>query len=152
MNGKVIAKASDINGDTVLGISTNLQNAGFIDRILLVRSLMCSLLADELELKLFDICLDQDIWPDDKSTLDCLKEVNYLREVEELKYKTNNDITTELLPCPFCGGKAILNIIPPHTHTIATFMPDCEGEAFIECTCILAGRTAEEVIEAWNRR
>ena len=61
----------------------------------------------------------------------------------------------ELLPCPFCGGKAMLDIIPPHTHTIATFMPDYEGGAFIECTgctCAMSGRTAEEVAEAWNRR
>ena len=83
MNGEVVAKARDINGDTVLEISTNLQDVGFTDRILLIRSLMCSLLTDEIELKLFDICLNQDIWPDDKSTLDCLKEVNYLREVED---------------------------------------------------------------------
>lgn len=83
MYGKVVAKASDMNGGTALEISTNLQDAGFTDRILLIRSLMCSLLTDELELKLFDICLNQDIWPDDRSTLDCLKEVNYLREVED---------------------------------------------------------------------
>ena len=83
MNGKVVAKASDINGDTVLEITTNLQNMGFTDRILLIRSLMCSLLVDEMDLKLFNICLNQDVWPDGKSTLDCLKEVTYTTEVED---------------------------------------------------------------------
>lgn len=83
MYGKVVAKASNINGDTVLEISTNLQDAGFTDRILLIRSLMCSLLADEMDLMLFDICFNEDVWPDGRSTLDCLKEVNYLREVED---------------------------------------------------------------------
>ena len=83
MNGEVVAKARDINGDTELEISTNLQDVVFTDRILLIRSLMCSLLKNEIELTFFNICLNQDIWPDDRSTLDCLKEVNYLREVED---------------------------------------------------------------------
>lgn len=83
MNGEVVAKVRDINEGTVLEISMNLQYAGFTDRILLIRSLMCSLLADEIDLKLFDICFNEDLWPDGKSILDCLKEVNYLREVED---------------------------------------------------------------------
>lgn len=56
--------------------------------------------------------------------------------------------------CPFCGGEAILNVIPPHKHKIVVF-PDYEGGAFIECTkctCAMSGDTAEEAIEKWNTR
>lgn len=83
MYGEVVAKASDVNGDTLLQISTNLQDVEFMDRIILVRLLMCSLLTEEIELKLFKMALNQDVWPDGKSILDCLKEVNYLREVKD---------------------------------------------------------------------
>lgn len=61
----------------------------------------------------------------------------------------------ELKPCPFCGGKAIINEIPPHTHGLAKFMPDCSGEVFIECTnctCGISANSKNEAITAWNRR
>lgn len=64
----------------------------------------------------------------------------------------------KLKPCPFCGGEATIDEIPPHKHVIATFMPDCEGECFIECTkcgCMIGADGAdakEKVIEHWNRR
>ena len=62
---------------------------------------------------------------------------------------------SELKPCPFCGGEAIINEIEPHTHVFATFMPDYGGSTFIECTgCTYAisGQTKDEAIAAWNRR
>lgn len=61
---------------------------------------------------------------------------------------------TELLKCPFCGGDALLEVVPPHKHIIST-MPDYEGGAFIECAkcnCAMSGSTAEEITEAWNTR
>lgn len=61
----------------------------------------------------------------------------------------------ELKPCPFCGGEAIINEIPPHTHYIATFMPDCKGECFVECSkcsCMIGEDTRDKAINAWNRR
>lgn len=61
----------------------------------------------------------------------------------------------KLKPCPFCGGEAIINEIPPHTHVIATFMPDCKGMCFIECSqcsCGIGEDTKELAIERWNRR
>lgn len=39
----------------------------------------------------------------------------------------------KLKPCPFCGSKAIIKIIPPHTHKIATFMPDYGGKKKYPC-------------------
>lgn len=56
--------------------------------------------------------------------------------------------------CPFCGGEALLNVVPPHKHKIAIF-PDYEGGAFIECTkctCAMSGDTEEEAIKLWNTR
>ena len=62
---------------------------------------------------------------------------------------------SEIKPCPFCGGEGIINEIPPHTHMIATWMPDFGGESFIECdgcTCAISADTKEKAIELWNRR
>ena len=61
-----------------------------------------------------------------------------------------------LKPCPFCGRKPKLYEIPPHTHQIATFMPDFAGEWICECVicgqAITEGKTAEEAAKNWNRR
>ena len=60
----------------------------------------------------------------------------------------------ELKPCPFCGGEAVINEIPPHKHTFVN-MPDCEGFTYIECTgcgCTIGADTTQQAIEAWNRR
>ena len=60
----------------------------------------------------------------------------------------------ELLPCPFCGGKAFMQVIEPHKHFIAE-LPDYGGGAFIECskcTCAMSCETEEKAIEVWNRR
>lgn len=60
-----------------------------------------------------------------------------------------------LSPCPFCGSKATINTIEPHTHIFLTFMPDYGGSTFIECTgctCGVSGETLEEAVEIWNRR
>lgn len=63
----------------------------------------------------------------------------------------------QLLPCPFCGSSARINYIPPHTHGgMAGFMPDCEGEHFVECngcTCAISGGSdLKETIAVWNSR
>lgn len=61
----------------------------------------------------------------------------------------------ELKPCPFCGGEPCIYEIEPHTHYIATFMPDYPGSWIIECTgCDVAimRNKKEEAITAWNRR
>lgn len=61
----------------------------------------------------------------------------------------------ELKPCPFCGSEAYIVEVKPHSHIIATFMPDYEGGAFVECTgctCALSAESKEEAIVAWNRR
>lgn len=61
-----------------------------------------------------------------------------------------------LLPCPFCGGEAIINDVEPHTHYIIKHMPDYLGGTFIECvacTCGIGGEEPREsIIAAWNRR
>lgn len=59
------------------------------------------------------------------------------------------------LPCPCCGSDVIVNEIPPHKHTLATFMPDYEGGCFIECpSCNYAncGKTKHEALMNHNRR
>lgn len=63
--------------------------------------------------------------------------------------------TPDLLPCPCCGSTVIVNEIPPHKHTLATFMPDYEGGCFIECpSCNYAncGKTKQEALANHNRR
>ena len=65
---------------------------------------------------------------------------------------------SELKPCPFCGGEAIMDYIEAHTHweQLAKIMPDYEGGHFIECTgctCVLSsGNDRNDAIAAWNRR
>lgn len=48
--------------------------------------------------------------------------------------KKGNEMA-RLKTCPFCGGEAMIEVIEMHTHTLATFMPDCDGRAFVECQC-----------------
>ena len=70
---------------------------------------------------------------------------------------------TELKPCPFCGGEAVLKnneygcgVYDPETLAVIdsfdaeanTFWVECE-----ECFAMSNGcDTEEEAIEAWNRR
>ena len=42
-------------------------------------------------------------------------------------------MSEELKPCPFCGGKAVIEVIELHRHIICK-MPVYKGGAFIECT------------------
>ena len=61
----------------------------------------------------------------------------------------------KLKPCPFCGGEAVIEIVEPYSHILATFMPNYGGGAFIECqkcTCAISAKTKEEAIKAWNSR
>lgn len=63
-------------------------------------------------------------------------------------------MSEELKPCPFCGGKAVIEVIEPHKHIICK-MPVYKGGAFIECTeceCAISGETETEATEKWNRR
>lgn len=63
---------------------------------------------------------------------------------------------TDLLPCPFCGGKPTLVTIEPHSHKggIAAFMPDHYGSAYIECGCGagLIDEDEKTVAGRWNGR
>lgn len=67
-----------------------------------------------------------------------------------------SELKSKLKPCPFCGRKPKLYEIPPHTHQIATFMPDFAGEWICECVicgqALIEGKTAEEAAKNWNRR
>ena len=59
------------------------------------------------------------------------------------------------LPCPCCSSDVIVNEIPPHKHSLSTFMPDYEGGCFIECTsCNYAncGKTKHKALANHNRR
>lgn len=60
----------------------------------------------------------------------------------------------KLLPCPFCGGEAIIQVISSHTHEITKWLPDYNGEAIVECECgcSIMRDTEEEAIKAWNTR
>lgn len=61
----------------------------------------------------------------------------------------------KLPPCPLCGGKAVLKLVEPHTHIFEQAVPDCTGEAYIECTrcgCGIIKDTAQEAIQLWNER
>ena len=61
----------------------------------------------------------------------------------------------ELKPCPFCGGEAFLEVIPPHKHYIATFVADYDGGAFAECTkcsCAISADNEQDAINKWNTR
>ena len=86
------------------------------------------------------------------------EELKRYGEAEEaVDFEVIRKAEERLLPCPFCGNSAWIEHIPPHTHGgIASFMPDCEGEHFIQChgcSCAIAGGSdLEESIAAWNNR
>jgi len=76
---------------------------------------------------------------------------------EDIDTHAIKEAEDRLLECSFCGSKALINYIPPHTHGgIAEFMPDCEGKHFIECsgcTCAVAGGSdLENAVALWNMR
>lgn len=58
---------------------------------------------------------------------------------------------SELKPCPFCGGEAVLKILS--TDGIA-MMPKIMWHKVMckKCEAIIACTYAEEAIEKWNRR
>ena len=61
----------------------------------------------------------------------------------------------KLLNCPFCGGEAFIEVIPPHKHVIATFVADYDGGAFVECTkcsCAISAENEQDAINKWNSR
>lgn len=61
----------------------------------------------------------------------------------------------KLLPCPLCGGEAVLQTVESHTHILKHAVPDCTGEAYIECTrcgCGIIRDTELEPIQLWNKR
>lgn len=53
-----------------------------------------------------------------------------------------NEKEPELLPCPFCGGKPVINLYP--TGDKSVYCPFCKVETFIG--------EKMKVTEAWNRR
>lgn len=64
----------------------------------------------------------------------------------------------ELKPCPFCGNREpMIEVFPPHTHVIATFMQDYPGSAVVECSndrcgASIMAQTLDYAVERWNRR
>lgn len=61
-------------------------------------------------------------------------------------------MSEELKPCPFCGGKAVIEVIEPHRHIICK-MPVYKGGAFIECTecgCAISGETETGWNACWD--
>lgn len=63
-------------------------------------------------------------------------------------------LSTQLLPCPFCGGEVVVDEIEPHIHSNPIF-PDFGGSVYAECpNCdfYMSKPTVEELEEAWNRR
>jgi hypothetical protein len=82
--------------------------------------------------------------------------MNCYREITDEEKTAIEDAEKELSPCPFCGGQATIMYVPPHTHVFTDFMPDCDGEYFVECggcTAAMAGGSVlSETAAAWNRR
>ncbi len=57
---------------------------------------------------------------------------------------------SELKPCPFCGGKAIIR----HNEDFNTYYPECETGADCLGCCFdeASFPTEQETLEAWNTR
>jgi len=59
-----------------------------------------------------------------------------------------------ILPCPFCGGEAVFEMIPAHKHTFSG-MPSVGDTWTIECSDCPAGfcgETKDEITALWNAR
>ena len=58
----------------------------------------------------------------------------------------------DLLPCPFCGGKAILYVIGGHYGTNAyVYCKECNSRGSAKVTRNL-DEAKESAMQAWNRR
>lgn len=59
-----------------------------------------------------------------------------------------------LKPCPFCGGKAKINYLPPFVHPKTGRKGIERRQVYCDnCGVVTAGMVSEEAaIEAWNRR
>lgn len=56
----------------------------------------------------------------------------------------------ELKPCPFCGGAAVLKVVP-HTE-ITPYYVRCDNFSCSVHVSTCLRNTPEEAIELWNRR
>ena len=63
-------------------------------------------------------------------------------------------LSSELKPCPFCGGKAYSYFVKPHKHVLVN-MPEYSGGGFVECsscTACVSANSKEEAESLWNSR
>ena len=55
----------------------------------------------------------------------------------------------ELLPCPFCGGKALLILQCYEDENDKWFRVECENRCVIQYN---SSESEEDAIQTWNRR
>lgn len=58
----------------------------------------------------------------------------------------------ELKKCPYCGGEAHVYSTESCTQNKMYYGVDCDSDECIVHTMVADYETAEEAIEAWNRR
>lgn len=59
---------------------------------------------------------------------------------------------TELKPCPFCGGKVIVEYFPVYAYPWQVICRNPKLSETNSHTCFVEADTEQEAIEAWNTR
>lgn len=79
----------------------------------------------------------------------------YIYDETANKYDERSSVDYGLLPCPFCGGEAMVEFSNDNSHKpyvvckYGTMLePKCSASIMYACQF----ETIEEAVEAWNRR